>query len=69
MRSPTKAGSIAFALCLLVLVIAGCEQTRPIPRYEPLLTLAANQPRQAEAYRPAWAGPRPAMPATARGGG
>jgi hypothetical protein len=54
-------------LLLVVVLVAGglvgCKQTRPLPPYEPLLVLEANEPRPVaaveEMYRPGWAGPAP----------
>lgn len=56
----------ALALAVVAVgLIAGCKQTRPMPTYEPLLALEANQARPAapaaQMYRPGWAGPKPAV--------
>ena len=67
MRTSAMLGILTVASVVALLV--GCKQTRPVPRYEPMLTLQANQPVKSTVFRPAWAGPQKARPAPRRGGG
>jgi hypothetical protein len=60
---------LAGAAVTAMVFIAGCEQTRPVPEYKPMLALQATQQAPQQAYRPVGPGPQPGMPAPRTGGG
>lgn len=69
MRRSTMFASMALGCAAAAILLVGCKQTRPVPRYEPMLALQANQNRTTGTYRPAWAQQMQAKPAPRKGGG
>jgi hypothetical protein len=67
-RKRTGTLLVLAAVVLAAGLAAGCRQSRPLPMYQPLLALEANQPGAqaakgaAEMYRPSWSAPRPGKP-------